>query len=262
MPISEDSRFQRALLELYESANLTTVSHRILAAVKELIPGEVIAVTELDYRTGAIKGCADPEDYPHGFATNEESYEVLQRYFHEHPIVMDRRHTGIARRISDHWSAAEFHEKGLYCEFYRKMRVEDQVVLMMPTDPSCAAGVAVSRRERSFRGVHVDRLNRLGPHVVQAYRNAKRITMLEDYKATPAQRIAAAMEELGLSRRQSEVLQVIASGLSNAEAAALLGVSPLTIKKHLENIYSILAVSNRSAAMAKLFRKVGIGINR
>jgi DNA-binding CsgD family transcriptional regulator len=257
MPISEDSRFQKALLDLYESANLTMVSARIIAAVKLLIPGDVVAVTEINYRTGAIKGCADPEDYPTGFATVEESYEVLQRYFQQHPIVMDFRHTGIARRISDHWSAPEFHEKGIYCEFYRKLHVEDQVVLMMPTDPACAAGVAVSRGERSFRTIEVDRLNRLGPHIIQAYRNAKRITMLENWKTIPVLNIAAAMEELGLSRRQSEVLEMIAAGYSNAEAAVLLGVSALTIKKHLENIFAILNVSGRSAAVALLFRKVG-----
>lgn len=177
--MTDESRFQKALLELYESANLTMLPARILAAVRNLIPGDVVAVTEIDYRTGEIRGCADPENYPTGFSTVQESYEVLERYFHEHPIVMDLRHTGIARRISDHWSAREFHKKGLYCEFYRKMRVEDQVVLMLPTDPSCAAGVAISRGERSFRSIDVDRLNRLGPHVIQAYRNAKQITMLE-----------------------------------------------------------------------------------
>jgi len=257
MPISEDSRFQKAILELYESANLTTIPARIITAVKMLIPGDVVAVTEIDYRTGAIKGSADPEDYPTGFATVEESYEVLQKYFHQHPIVMDFHNTGIARRISDHWSAPEFHEKGIYCEFYRKLKVEDQVVVMMPTDPACAAGVAVSRGKRSFRAVDVDRLNRLVPHVIQAYRNAKRITMLENWKTTPVLNIAAAMQELGLSRRQSEVLEMIAAGYSNAEAAILLGVSTLTVKKHLENIYAILNVGGRSAAVALLFRKLG-----
>jgi len=258
VPISEDARFQKALLELYEFANLDTVPHRILAAVKELIPGEIVAVTEVDYRSGAIKGCADPQDYPTGFDSNDESYVVLRQYFHEHPVVTDFHNVGTARRISDYFSASEFHEKALYCEFYRKMRVEDQVVLMMPTDPGCAAGVAVSRAERSFRAIHVQRLDRLGPHIIQAYRNAKRISRIEQWNATPAQSVAVAIEKLGLSRRQGEVLEVIASGYSNAEAAVLLGVSPLTIKKHLENIYITLEVGSRSAAVARLFEKTKI----
>src|SRR5260221_5695069 len=51
---------------------------------------------------------------------------------------------------------------------------------MLSTGPESAAGVAVSRDRRSFRAVHVDRLNRLGPHVIQAYRNAERISSLDD----------------------------------------------------------------------------------
>ena len=49
---SEDARFRKALLELYESANLSEVADRILEAVKLLIPGDVLAVTEVDYRSG------------------------------------------------------------------------------------------------------------------------------------------------------------------------------------------------------------------
>lgn len=74
-----------------------------------------------------------------------------------------RTRSGRAERISDHLSAPALHETALYREFYRKMRVEDQLVLMLPTGPDSAAGVAVSRARRSLRGVHVDRLNRLGP---------------------------------------------------------------------------------------------------
>ena len=168
--------------------------------------------------------------------------------------------SGRAERLSDHFSAPAFHEMALYCEFYRKLRVEDQLVLMLPTGSESAAGVAVSRGRRSFRAVHVDRLNRLAPHVVQAYRNAERISSLERVDAQPANRMALAVEALGLGRREAEVLQVIAGGCSNADAATALGVSPLTIKKHLEHIYATLGVSSRSAAVARLLRQLGVEI--
>jgi DNA-binding CsgD family transcriptional regulator len=45
--------------------------------------------------------------------------------------------------------------------------------------------------------------------------------------------------------------------MSNVEAAAELGVSPLTLKKHLENIYLLLGVSSRSAAVARLLEQMG-----
>ena len=240
------------------------MAERILEAVRLLIPGDVQAVTEVNYRTGQIGGRSlpAPEDCLIGFRTVAESYEVLQRHFHEHPVVMGFRRTrsGGAERISDHLSAPVFHETALYCEFYRKMRVEDQVVLMLPTAPDSAAGVAVSRSRRSFRAAHVDRLNRLGPHLIQAYRNAERISSLERRDTLPADRVTAALEALGLRRRESEVLQLIAGGYSNAGAAAELGVSPLTIKKHLEHIYATLGVGTRSEAVARLLRQLGFEI--
>lgn len=53
-----------------------------------------------------------------------------------------------------------------------------------------------------------------------------------------------------LTEREGEVLRVIASGHSNRQAAILLGVSPTTVKKHLEHIYAKLGVSCRLAAVA------------
>lgn len=260
---SEDRRLRRALLELYESANLSEVADRILEAVRLLVPGDVLAVTEIDYRTGRIGGRSlpAPEDCLVGFKTVAESYEVLERHFQEHPIVMGFRRTRSisAQRISDHLSAPAFHETALYREFYRKLRVEDQLVFMVPTDADAAAGVAISRGQRSFRSAHIERMNRFAPHVAQAYRNAQRITLLEQSRQLSVESAGAATEALGLRRREGEVLQVIASGCSNAEAAALLGVSPFTIKKHLENIYATLGVTSRSAAVAQLLRKMGLG---
>ncbi len=71
--LSEDAIFQRALLELYESANLTAVPDRILEATQILVPGEVLAFTEVDYRTGRVGGRAWPEEYfKVGFATLQD----------------------------------------------------------------------------------------------------------------------------------------------------------------------------------------------
>jgi LuxR family maltose regulon positive regulatory protein len=54
-----------------------------------------------------------------------------------------------------------------------------------------------------------------------------------------------------LSDRELEVLRAVAVGLSNAEAAKRLYLSPFTVKKHLENIYGKLGVRNRTEAIGK-----------
>ena len=55
-----------------------------------------------------------------------------------------------------------------------------------------------------------------------------------------------------LSDREIEVLRAVSTGLSNAEAARRLYLSPYTVKKHLENIYGKLGVRNRTEAIARM----------
>jgi LuxR family maltose regulon positive regulatory protein len=54
-----------------------------------------------------------------------------------------------------------------------------------------------------------------------------------------------------LTERETEVLALLAAGLTNREIAARLVVSPETIKKHTASIYSRLAVRNRTEAVTR-----------
>lgn len=53
-----------------------------------------------------------------------------------------------------------------------------------------------------------------------------------------------------LSRREREVLAVVARGMTNAEIAAALDLSEHTVKRHVANILTKLDLANRSAAAA------------
>ncbi|WP_231758385.1 response regulator [Microbulbifer elongatus] len=55
-------------------------------------------------------------------------------------------------------------------------------------------------------------------------------------------------EKLGLTRRESEVLFWIGNGKTNREIGEILDVSPRTVNKHLEGVFSKLGVENRTAA--------------
>lgn len=58
-----------------------------------------------------------------------------------------------------------------------------------------------------------------------------------------------------LTRRELEVLHLLADGLSAPEIAKRLYVEPSTIKTHLQNVYSKLRVSDRAAAVAEGMRR-------
>jgi len=57
-----------------------------------------------------------------------------------------------------------------------------------------------------------------------------------------------------LSPREIELLQLLARGYSNRQAATELEISPHTIGDHVKSIYRKLRVSNRGEAMARAFR--------
>src|SRR6266478_1166801 len=56
--------------------------------------------------------------------------------------------------------------------------------------------------------------------------------------------------ELGLNTREGEVLSWLSKGKTNRDIAQILGLSPRTVDKHLEQIYAKLGVENRTAAAA------------
>lgn len=61
-------------------------------------------------------------------------------------------------------------------------------------------------------------------------------------------------EKLGLTTREAEVLLWIARGKSNRDIGQILGMSPRTVNKHLEQVYVKLGVENRAAAAATAVR--------
>ena len=60
-----------------------------------------------------------------------------------------------------------------------------------------------------------------------------------------------------LSQREQEVLQLINEGLANKDIAVKMAVAPATVKAHIRNLYSKLAVSRRTEALAKA-RELGL----
>ena len=61
--------------------------------------------------------------------------------------------------------------------------------------------------------------------------------------------------ETPLSKRESEILQSVAYGATTKEVARDLGISPHTVKTHLERIFEKLGANDRAQAVAIALRK-------
>ncbi len=68
--------------------------------------------------------------------------------------------------------------------------------------------------------------------------------------------LARLRQHFGLTGREAEVLVWIAHGKSNKDIGDILGLSPRTVNKHLEQIYAKLGVENRSSAAVSALRLI------
>jgi DNA-binding CsgD family transcriptional regulator len=73
------------------------------------------------------------------------------------------------------------------------------------------------------------------------------------HAAATARGLENGPESSPLTRRETEILRWIADGKTTREIAAILVVSPHTIRKHIEHILEKLDVRTRSAAVARAF---------
>jgi DNA-binding NarL/FixJ family response regulator len=55
--------------------------------------------------------------------------------------------------------------------------------------------------------------------------------------------------------REREILQLAAAGLTTAEIAARLVISPATVKRHFQNVYPKLGAQDRTSAVARALRR-------
>lgn len=77
---------------------------------------------------------------------------------------------------------------------------------------------------------------------------------------TVASRLVQQMQrpQEALTARESELLSLLAEGMTNRELGKALFISEATVKTHLGHIYAKLGVDNRSAAVSVALRRDGI----
>jgi DNA-binding CsgD family transcriptional regulator len=73
-------------------------------------------------------------------------------------------------------------------------------------------------------------------------------------RADPDSLNTSLVSQLGLSKRELEILRLLAQGHSNGEIAAKLFISLSTVKTHIQNLFEKLEVKRRIQAVEKAKR--------
>jgi DNA-binding CsgD family transcriptional regulator len=146
-------------------------------------------------------------------------------------------------RLSDRIGCRELHRLPFYQEAMRPIGVEDELMLLLPVSAPVVAGISLIRGERFTER---DRLvlDLLAPHLARRRERA-------------AASKGLVRADVDLTRREWDVLACVAAGRTNKEIAAILLVSPNTVRKHLENAFAKLGAHTRTAAVARAFTANG-----
>jgi len=76
------------------------------------------------------------------------------------------------------------------------------------------------------------------------------LKQLESQEQTLESRLAHIVQNCGLTQREAEVMHWVTLGKTNRDIGEILELSPRTVNKHLEHIFSKLGVETRTAAVA------------
>ena len=120
---------------------------------------------------------------------------------------------------------------------WRVHGIDDAMRVWLPAPPGRARSVYLERTGRDYTERERSLLQLLRPHLARRRANAEARRRVDPTFGRPP--------------REAEVLGWVARGKTNAEIATALFISPLTVRKHLENTFEKLGVRTRMAAIAR-----------
>jgi DNA-binding CsgD family transcriptional regulator len=206
-----------------------------LSAVSTLVPNDSVLLIE-----GPAKGITRVEsDNPKiaALLNSSEGREAWERLVDELPLRRQRLLRPFefrALRRSDFLSQTEFRRLESYHTFFRPFGLA-YVASVRYRGPRAFFDLATLRGSVDFAPRDLLLLDLFGAVLGAAARD-------------PAPPPPRPLAELGLTAREAEVLERVARGRSNSEIAADLDIAAGTVKKHLDNVFAKLGVSNRIQA--------------
>ena len=120
---------------------------------------------------------------------------------------------------------------------WRPHGIDDALRTWLPAPPGRARSIYLERSGTNYTDRERTLVQLIRPHLARIRLNAESRRRVDP--------------SWSLTAREAEVLGLVARGKTNAEVAAALYISPLTVRKHLEHIFEKLGVGSRTAAAAR-----------
>ena len=210
----------------------------VLEALRELVPCDDVSYQVMDPTREVIREVRslEPDE------SDNDSEELFWRVFRTSPACNYPQRTGdftSVRRATDFYSAREF-RSSLVSELFRVQGVRYETLIPLPPDGDIDHRIILWRFDGpDFSDGDQLLLTLLRPAL------AELDLALRLRRSTP------------LTPRQSQLLELVADGLTNRQIAKQLGLSEGTVRRHLENSFERLGVRSRAAAAAHVVRTRG-----
>lgn len=164
---------------------------------------------------------------------------LISRELHSHPVVplVVAGERG-PFRTRDVAGFGDFRRGRLFHDFYQHHRLTEEVTVWSQ-DGGVRGALGVCRGATPFTDRDLDLLTALRPWLDTVLVRLRQLAVEEE----PPPRAE-------LTRREAQVLRALARGWTNAQIGRALDVSPLTVKRHVENLLAKISVPSRAALVA------------
>jgi DNA-binding CsgD family transcriptional regulator len=220
----------------------------VFEQLQQLIPADTIQLHEFDVQCGErifqqFMDHGGGRDIERG---NDGEYRDAQYWQLRHsflPCSYSARTGDVTTvtRWSDFCTVPELKRTPFYADYLAPWgAINHAILLPFAAGPGRTRYLWLARLRRDFSERDRLALQLLRPHLQEVYLDAERRR-----HGIPH-----------LSRREREVLQLVAQGSSNADIARILFISPATVAKHMEHIFDRTGVRTRSAAAALVLPQI------
>ncbi len=146
--------------ELDASAGIGAFSQRLLRLLHPLLPYDIATYNEIEPGAGRIHVIAEPAG-----ALQVGGEALFMAHAADHPILQytQEHRDGQALKLTDFLSQRQFHQRGIYREFFGPLGIEHQMVMTLPATPPLVIGVALNRARSDFGERERRLLNLLRP---------------------------------------------------------------------------------------------------
>lgn len=166
--------------DLYDRRALDDFADRTMSALVRIIAAERIIYGDFDVERQTARLMMQPAVVKDHDGTVDGALTGLEQNFGIHPLFRYYLQTGDGRaqKSSQVMTKSQFQRYGESDEFTRQFGARYQMGIFFPAGPTMVTAILLTRGQRDFTERERGLLNRLHPHLEQAFRNTSSLNRL------------------------------------------------------------------------------------